>query len=77
MKLSNVISDLIYEKTVLKYEENGKFGLIDFNGKKIVNNIYENIEGLPNKEDMLDDESMLEEEALSESEEVTEPTQAL
>lgn len=50
IKLSNVISDLIYEKTVLKYEENGKFGLIDFNGKKIVNNIYENIEGLPNKE---------------------------
>lgn len=48
--LQNISSDLMYEKSVLKYEEDGKFGLIDFEGKVISKPIYESIEGLPYKE---------------------------
>lgn len=32
-----------YEENVLRYMENGKYGLIDFSGKKIVEPIYDNI----------------------------------
>ena len=39
-KNENIIS---YDKNVLKYQENGKYGLIDFDGKKIVNPEYDNI----------------------------------
>ena len=48
--LQNISSDLMYEKSVLKYEKDGKFGLIDFNGKEITKPVYESIEGLPYKE---------------------------
>ena len=37
LTLKNVSSDLIYEKTVLKYEEDGKYGLIGIDGNKITN----------------------------------------
>ena len=50
IRLQNIASDLMYEKSVLKYKENDKFGLIDFTGKKITNAIYDEIEGLPYKE---------------------------
>ena len=50
IRLQSVASDLMYEKSVLKYKENDKFGLIDFTGKKITNAIYDEIEGLPYKE---------------------------
>lgn len=39
-----------YEKSVLKYEENGKYGLIDFNGKPITKAIYEEISSVKYKE---------------------------
>lgn len=50
IQLQGITSDLMYEKSVLKYEEEGKFGLIDFEGKKITKPIYDSIEGLPYKE---------------------------
>ena len=50
IQLQNISSDLMYEKSVLKYEQDGKFGLIDFDGKRITKPIYESIEGLPYKE---------------------------
>lgn len=50
IRLRNLVSDLMYEKSVLKYEENGKYGLIDFNGKVITKAIYEEIGSLPYKE---------------------------
>ena len=48
--LQNISSDLMYEKSVLKYEKDGKYGLINFEGKKITKPIYDTIEGLPYKE---------------------------
>ena len=50
IQLQNITSDLMYEKSVLKYEQDGKFGLVNFEGKKITKPIYEEIEGLPYKE---------------------------
>ena len=48
--LKNVSSDLIYEKQVLKYEKDGKYGLINIDGKKVTKPIYESIETLKSKE---------------------------
>lgn len=50
LRLKNVSSDLMYEKSVLKYSENEKYGIIDFNGKKITKAIYEEIDTLQFKE---------------------------
>lgn len=50
IRLKNIASDLMYEKTVLKYSENGKYGLVDLSGKKITNAIYEELDSLPYKE---------------------------
>ena len=50
IRLKNIASDLMYEKTVLKYTENGKYGLIDYSGKKITKAIYEELDSLPYKE---------------------------
>ena len=50
IKLKNIASDLMYEKTVLKYTENGKYGLIDFSGKEITKAVYEELDSLPYKE---------------------------
>ena len=36
-------SEIWYESELLKYEKDGKFGLIDLNGKNILNQEYENI----------------------------------
>lgn len=46
-----IISDttLEMEKNVLSYEENGKYGLIDYDGKKLTNAIYESVASLKNK----------------------------
>ena len=42
--LENKIEDTIkYDENVLKYEENGKYGLIDLSGKKVLNPEYTNI----------------------------------
>ena len=50
IRLKNIASNLMYEKTVLKYAENGKYGLIDYTGKKITKAIYEELDSLPYKE---------------------------
>lgn len=46
-------SNIPFEKTVLKYKENGKYGIIDFNGKRITKPIYEEIESLEYREGSL------------------------
>ena len=50
LRLKSVLSDLMYEKSVLKYKENGKYGIIDFQGKKITKAIYDEIDTLQYKE---------------------------
>ncbi len=50
IRLENISSDLMYEKSVLKYERDGKYGLIDFEGKEITQPIYDEINSLPYKE---------------------------
>ena len=50
IRLKNVASNLMYEKSVLKYSEDGKYGLIDFTGKKITKPIYDELDSLPYKE---------------------------
>lgn len=50
IKLKNIASSLMYEKSVLTYKENEKLGLINLEGKKLTKAIYDKIEGLPYKE---------------------------
>lgn len=50
LRLKNIASDLMYEKSVLKYSKDGKYGIIDFRGKKITKAIYEEIDTLQFKE---------------------------
>lgn len=50
IRLRNISSDLMYEKSVLKYEEDGKWGIISFEGKEITKPIYDEIDSLPYKE---------------------------
>lgn len=53
IKREENLSDIPYERSVLKYKENGKYGLIDFNGNIITKPLYESIEALEFKEGML------------------------
>lgn len=53
IKIEGTVSNLPYEKSVLKYEKNGKLGLISLEGKEITKPIYEEIQGLTNKESEL------------------------
>ena len=50
LRLKNVFSDLMYEKSTLKYSKDGKYGIIDINGKKLTNAIYDEIDTLQTKE---------------------------
>lgn len=50
IRLKNLASDLMYEKTVLKYSKDGKYGLINFEGKQITKPIYDELDSLPYKE---------------------------
>ena len=50
LTLKNVSTNLIYEKTVFKYQKDGKYGLINIDGKKITNAEYEEIDTLQYKE---------------------------
>ncbi len=50
LELKNVSTNLIYEKSILKYEEDGKYGILSLEGKKITNPIYEEIQTLQYKE---------------------------
>lgn len=48
--IKEIVSEVPYEKSVLKYKKDGKYGLIDFNGKVLVKPIYEEIDNMPYKE---------------------------
>lgn len=48
--LKNLITEVPYEKSVLKYKKDGKYGLIDYTGKVITKPIYEEIDNLLYKE---------------------------
>lgn len=50
IKLKNIQSDLMYEKSVLKYKKDNKYGLIDFEGKEITKPEYDEIDSLGYKE---------------------------
>lgn len=50
IRLKNIASDLMYEKKVLKYAKDGKYGLISFEGKEIARPIYDEIDSLSYKE---------------------------
>lgn len=50
IKFSGTVSSMPYEKSVLSYKENGKYGLIDYTGKQITKAIYEEIASVPYKE---------------------------
>lgn len=51
--INGIISNLPYEKRVLKYKKDEKYGLIDYNGKVITKAIYDEVKGLENKESEL------------------------
>lgn len=53
IKLESVQNNGIYEKSVLKYKSNNKYGLIDFNGNKITDAIYDSVEGFEYREGLL------------------------
>jgi len=50
ISLVDVNTNMPYEKSVLKYEQDGKYGLIDLKGNIVVKATYDSIEGLRNKE---------------------------
>lgn len=50
IRLKNIASDLMYEKTVVKYQKEGKYGLLNLDGKQVTKPIYEEIDSLPYKE---------------------------
>lgn len=53
IKLNISTSKIPYEKSVLKYMKNGKYGIIDFQGNIIAKPIYEEISALDYKEGLL------------------------
>lgn len=53
IKLDWSTSEIPFEKSVLKYKKDGKFGLIDLEGNIITKAKYEEISGLPNQEGLL------------------------
>ena len=50
LRLRNISGDLIYEKSTLKYNKDGKYGIINFEGKELTKPIYEEIDTLEYKE---------------------------
>lgn len=53
IRLKNIVSDLMYEKTVLKYKKENKYGIINFEGKQITKAIYDEIDSFSNREGQL------------------------
>ncbi len=53
IRLNGIDNNGYYEKSVLRYKSNDKYGLIDFNGKKITKPIYDSIESFEYKEGLL------------------------
>ena len=53
ISLQGITSNMPYEKKVLRYKENGKYGIINLQGEKITKPIYEEIESIKYKEGYL------------------------
>jgi len=53
ISINGIVTSLPYEKKVLCYKSDSKYGLIDYSGKIITQPIYEEIKGLENKESEL------------------------
>ena len=53
LSLKDISTEIPYEKSVLAYKENNKYGIMDFKGKKITKAIYDSIESLQYKEGCL------------------------
>lgn len=51
--LNGIVSNIPYEKTVLRYKDGDKYGIITYDEKVITKPIYEEIKGLENKESEL------------------------
>ena len=50
LRFSNISNSLMYEKSVLKYMQDGKYGIVDFEGKQLTKPIYDEIDTLQYKE---------------------------
>ena len=50
LRFKNISSSLMYEKSVLKYQQDGKYGIINFEGKQLTKPIYDEIDTLQYKE---------------------------
>ena len=50
IRLKNLQSDLMYEKSVLRYKKDNKYGLMNFEEKEITKPIYDEIDNLAYKE---------------------------
>ena len=50
INLNDIQTTMPYEKSVLKYEKDGKWGLIDLKGNIVTQAVYDSIDGLSNKE---------------------------
>ena len=50
LRLKNVSGDLQYEKSILQYMKDGKYGILGIDGKKITDAIYEEMDTLKYKE---------------------------
>ena len=50
IQIKDIVSDVPYEKSVLRFEQGGKYGLIDYNGKVVVKPIYDEIDNISHKE---------------------------
>jgi len=50
INLNGIDTNMPYEKSVLKYEQNGQYGLIDLKGNLVTKAVYDSIDGLSNKE---------------------------
>ena len=50
ISLNDIETSMPYEKNVLKYEDDGKYGLIDLKGNVVTKAEYDSIDGLSNKE---------------------------
>ena len=50
INLNDIETTMPYEKSVLRYERDGKYGLIDLKGNVVTKAVYDSIDGLSNKE---------------------------
>lgn len=50
IEIKEIVSNIPYEKTVLQYKQNNKYGLIDFEGKQITKPEYDEIRNMPYRE---------------------------